>query len=180
MDIKKLMLIGLPIMLLGCPPDDKDDTDDTDVEDTGPATDTDTDPPTADVGFMVELTDNPDQIVVTITNGTEPYSFGYAQTEVIANGGDGWTGEDCYLGEPGTSFQFCHGVGMTGATLSHVDTPGEVVEGSTTLLSVDTPASATPELTYIITGETSGTCWVWGHDINYFDGANCEEYIPMM
>jgi hypothetical protein len=185
MKLSKLVLLGLPLVLFGCPNDDDDtdtdivDTDDTDVVDTDDTDDTDTDPPA--IEFAVELIDgSPDQLTITITNGVGDYNFGYAQTEVIAAGGDGWTGEDCYLGEPDTTFQFCHPVGNTGATLNNVATIGEIVEGQTMLLSVDTPAEDTPELTYYVETSDGTQCWVWGHDISYYAALNCEEYMAPM
>ncbi|MEZ4318470.1 MAG: hypothetical protein R3F61_13240 [Myxococcota bacterium] len=186
MKLHKLAILGLPLALFGCPTDDGEDTDtdlpsetDTDVD--TDETDTDTEPPPA-LEVSVELVDgSPDSMVITITNGDESYNFGYGQTAVQAAGGSGWFGEDCYLGTG--SYQLCHPVGMTGATLTYVAAPGDVVEGSTMLLSVDTPASSTPALTYILIGETSGECWVWGDDITYyaaFPGGPCTEYTAPM
>ena len=175
MKLDKLILLGLPLVLFGCPTDDDDtDTDiddtDTDVEDTDDTDDTDTDPPALE--FNVELVDGtPDQMIVTVTNGTGAYDFGYAQTAVQ----NGWFGEDCYLGTG--SFQLCHEVTDT-LTLSMVATPEEVVEDSTMLLSVDTPASDTPALTYYMSDGT--TCWVWGDDITYYGPLNCDEYVAPM
>ncbi|MCB9674019.1 MAG: hypothetical protein H6737_02825 [Alphaproteobacteria bacterium] len=172
MKLHSLALLGLPLVLFGCPTGDDDtdlptDTGDTDTVDTD---DTDTDETDTDVPQLtvtVTLTDNPDTMIIAITNGTEDYSFGYAQTEVIANGGLGWTGEDCHNGQ-GTT-QICHPVGQTGLTLTHVDTIPEVVAGSTMLLSVDSPPESTPENTYILIGDATDACWVWGHDITYYD-----------
>ncbi len=174
MKLSKLVLLGLPLVLFGCPSDDDDtDTDpatETDTDDTDPPTDTDTDLPP--VEFVVELIDGtPDQMVITVVNGTGAYDFGYAQTAVQ----NGWFGEDCYLGTGG--FQFCHEVTDT-LTLDNVATPEEVVEDSTMLLSVDTPAEDTPPLTYYVSDGT--TCWVWGDDISYYAPLNCEEYIAPM
>jgi hypothetical protein len=82
-----------------------------------------------------------------------------------------WSGEDCYLGC--SSYRFCHPAGATGLVLEGVETPGEVVEGVTTLM---TAGNCRPDgLTYFVKEEASGECWVWGHDVGYYASRGCTE-----
>ncbi|MCB9673598.1 MAG: hypothetical protein H6737_00695 [Alphaproteobacteria bacterium] len=115
----------------------------------------------------VELRDSPDEMVIRVTDPIEPYHFGYAQTAVARLGAVPWNGEDCFRGTDG--FQLCHPLDGAETVLTHVDTIVQIVEGETMLLSVDTPADATPAVTYILIGDDSGDCFVWGDDPAHYD-----------
>ena len=163
MNLKTFALLGLPVVLFGCPPGDSDDSDlpiDTaPPTDTDTDTDTDTEPP-PELG--VTVTFNAATLELEIANGVGEYHWGFGQTAVeAASPGNGWFGEDCYLGTGATTA--CHPAGTTGVSLAYVTTIAAVVEGSTTLVPNDTP-----DMTYILLNADETACWVWGDDTSYY------------
>jgi hypothetical protein len=131
-------------------------------------------------GFRVQLVDGDgindaiggdddgDAIALFITGGTGSYEFGLAQTAVGPF--QGWFGEDCFTGD------LCHPTGPDGVILSGVREINAIVPGQTTLIPVDFPEEATPDLTYYVgrPSDLDATCWVWGDDPAYYAALGCQ------
>ena len=120
----------LSVFAVACVPTGKDTADtSTDIVDT----DTDTDIVEPKLGAAVDWGD--DAVSLTIENGSEEaeYTWGIAET---ADSTDPWTGEDCYggyeLGD-GSLLSFCHPVAVDGGMLAYGASPGDIVEGATTV-----------------------------------------------
>lgn len=190
MNIKNLAFVGLALTLFGCP--DGGTTDPTEPVDTAPPTPTgDTNvTPVPDPTFDVTLADgdgvddptggnDADTLTLTITNppaGT--WYFGYAQTAIGAT--NGWFEESC-----SADADYCHpvpaaadvnGTPTSTLTLTRVFAIGDIVAGSTMLLPVDFPVSATPDVTFYIGDQTgTGNCMVFGDDVSYYSALGCTD-----
>jgi hypothetical protein len=87
---------------------------------------------------------------------------------------DGWYGEDCLEGDF-TGYDLCHyDVQPWGIQLDTVTSPDDVVMNRTTLLT-DTTANA-GTITYLLFGNSDGSCWTWGNDPSYYAELGCEEW----
>lgn len=110
--------------------------------------------------------------VILVYGAEGGYDFGMAETGAVA---DPWTGEDCYRGYTsgdGVSVGFCHFLSPSGGFLQTVKAVEDVVDGATTL------HSEWIENTYLLAEADSGRCWVFGHDIGYFEGLGCTDIGP--
>ena len=83
---------------------------------------------------------------------------------------DSWAGEDClygdYLSDDSRAY-YCHPVQSTGKTLYYGGNPANLMEGSETVFQQNSGEN----MTYILDNRyaDNGSCWVWGHDISYYD-----------
>jgi len=115
-------------------------------------------------------------VTLTVTNlpsDAAGFWWGLAETgpsEEDPEGDDGWYGEDCYLGTGDTNY--CHYFESSPATLSYVDSIGEVTEGSTTLLDGVLAGGAQGDrITYFLQVDNdAGDCYVWGDSPDYYAG----------
>ena len=119
-------------------------------------------------GLTVEIED-------AVADGS--YYLGLAET---GNGPDGWYGEDCLKGVK-NDLDACHPVpaGNTGITLNKVAAPGDVMAGSTTLLSEALSVGVTYVLIRGAAGDegwhegTVEECYTWGRESDYYGGLGC-------
>jgi hypothetical protein len=108
--------------------------------------------------------------IVLANSDAASVSLGMAETAALSSG---WYGEDCQTGGG------CHVLGGGGGDLAYVETPGEVVLGSTTIFDGLTAFDndGQDRLTYYLRlagGSLDGACFVWGDSPQYYDVQGCE------
>ena len=111
-------------------------------------------------------------LALTVSGGPGGYWFGVAETGGTTNG---WTGEDCVYGfttEDQTAYSFCHDAGNTGTQLDKVGSFVEMAPGKTIFDN-----TFEGKLTYYLESDINyggdGSCYVWGHDPEYYAAQGC-------
>ena len=133
----------------------------------------------SDGGLEVSVTWGASAVSLTISGGEAGanYQWGLAETGSTCNNGSGdcWTGEDCldgYTTGSGTTYNYCHPVGGTTASLSYGADPSSVTAGQATVFG---DSGFDGSVTYILDNITSGDCYIWGNDTMYYNGLGCNE-----
>ena len=114
---------------------------------------------------------------LTIMNGdpNADYYFGVAETNDGCRAAEYgcWTGEDCYLGydlqSANSTLAYCHPSSSTGVSLSYEGDPNSLNEGSDTVFTSDFEG----QVTFYVEDYTSGMCWVWGAEPDYYADLGC-------
>lgn len=148
------------LLLAGCSGDDGKSTGRLDTD-----TDTDTGPAT-NVGFGpedVDVTISAAGVTIEVRESADPFSFGIAP-DCDPEAPSCWIAESCVDEQSG--YEFCHTLSVTGATLSKVGTPGEVVAGVSTLFD----NSFTDGLGFVLIA-ANGDCYTWGDNRDYYISA---------
>jgi len=137
----------------------------TGMPDSGDSAATTTDPSGEFGPEDVDVTLSSTGVTLEIRDTEEVFFFGMAPN-CDSSSSDCWVAESCVEGQGG--YEVCHGVSATGATLTKVETPGEVVSGATTLID----NSFEGQLGYVLMNESA--CYTWGDNKQYYvDALGC-------
>lgn len=114
----------------------------------------------------------PSGVTIDIENGSGTYELGMAETDSASP--DPWTGEDCYEGYTlgdGTLLLYCHPLSSSGGSFTGGGNPNSLDESSQTVFT----SAFEDVITYYVSSDSTGECWVWGHDPDYYSGLGCTE-----
>lgn len=109
-------------------------------------------------------------VTIDLENGQGTYRLGLAETDPSSD--DPWTGEDCYKGywtEDGDHLLYCHPLSATGGSFWYGGDPNDLDEDTETALSW----AKAEVVTYYVSSDRTGECWVWGHDPDYYASLGC-------
>ncbi len=122
------------------------------------------------IPFGVSVSWLSNRISVAIAGAPSNASYRLGIAETGGNCGDlCWTGEDCYLGY--SNWRYCHDLSTTGGTLYYGGDATSLDPGETVFYN----DAFEPYTTFYLVDDTSGSCWVWGDQISYYQALGCVE-----